>query len=645
MSADIRKGPIPGSLFSEQDLYLFREGTHRRLYEKLGAHVLVENGVSGVHFGVWAPNAERVSVIGDFNGWDPEKNILGMPCRDSGIWEGYVQGASQGDRYKFHVTGRGGALLPDKLDPFAFFSEISPGTASVVWDLSNEWKDREWIDARSTSKDRESAMTVYEVHMGSWRRSPGNGGFLTYREMAPLLAGYVSEMGFTHVEFLPVMEHPFYGSWGYQTLGYFAPTSRYGTPQDFMFLVETLHQAGIGVILDWVPSHFPNDPHGLAEFDGTHLFEHKDPRQGFHPDWKSAIFNYGRNEIRSFLTSSACFWIDRYHADGLRVDAVASMLYLDYSRKNGEWIPNRYGGRENLDAIEFIRKLNIACYGDFPGIQTIAEESTAWPMVTRPAHLGGLGFGLKWNMGWMHDILEYFRNDPIFRKYHQDKLAFGIWYAFSENFLLPLSHDEVVYGKGSLLGKMPGDSWRKFAGLRLLLGFQAGHPGKKLLFMGGEIGQWDEWNHERELDWGLLENPENEGLRRWVADLNRFIRDTPALHEGDFEPSGFEWIDFKDSEKSVVAFLRKRPGENPDPVLVACNFTPVPRFNYRVGVPFPGPWIEKLNSDAEDYGGSGHGNMGKVASVPVPFHGFEQSLSLVLPPLSAVFLLPDRKNP
>jgi len=642
MIKHIRKGPMPRSLFSEQDLYLFREGTHRRLYEKLGAHILEVDGEAGVHFGVWAPNAEGVSVIGDFNGWDPGKNPLGMPCVDSGIWEGFIPGVRQGELYKFHLRGKRGARIPDKLDPFAFYSEISPGTASVVWELTKEWKDREWMEARPSKARVASAMSVYEVHLGSWRRSTVHGGFLTYREMAPLLAGYVREMGFTHVEFLPVMEHPFYGSWGYQTLGYFAPTSRYGTPQDFMFLVEALHQAGIGVILDWVPSHFPNDPHGLGQFDGSHLFEHRDPRQGFHPDWKSAIFNYGRNEVRSFLLSSACFWLDRYHADGLRVDAVASMLYLDYSRKAGEWIPNRFGGRENLEAIEFLRQLNIACYGDFQGVQTIAEESTAWPMVTRPAHVGGLGFGLKWNMGWMHDILDYFEKDPIFRKYSQERLTFSIWYAFSENFLLPLSHDEVVYGKGSLYGKMPGDAWRKFANLRLLLGFQVGHPGKKLLFMGGEFAQEREWNHEGELDWNLLEEPGNAGLSRWVGDLNRFLVETPALYEGDFNPSGFEWVDFKDAEKSVVAFLRKRVGEKTDPVLVVCNFTPLPRFNYRIGVPVPGTWRERLNSDAKDYGGSGHGNLGEVTSVPVPFQGFEQSLTLVLPPLAIVFMVPEQ---
>lgn len=640
MEKNIRKGIMPGSLFSEQDRYFFREGTHRRLYEKLGAHLVRDEGKEGVHFGVWAPNAEKVSVIGDFNGWDPRRNPLEMPWSDSGIWEGFIPGVRQGCLYKFRIQGRGGGSLPDKLDPFAFFSEISPGTASVVWDLSKEWEDAEWMATRPATGSLAAPMSVYEVHLGSWRRSP-EGTFLNYRQIAPQLADYVREKGFTHVELLPVMEHPFYGSWGYQTLGYFAPTSRWGTPQDFMFLIETLHQAGIGVLLDWVPSHFPLDPHGLARFDGTHLYEHRDPRQGFHPDWKSAIFNYGRNEVRSFLLSSACFWLDLYHADGLRVDAVASMLYLDYSRKTGEWIPNRYGGRENLDAIQFLRQLNAACYGDFEGVQTVAEESTAWPMVTRPVHVGGLGFGLKWNMGWMHDILEYFQKDPIHRKYRHDRLTFTIWYAFSENFLLPLSHDEVVYGKGSLFGKMPGDAWKKFANLRLMLGYQTGHPGKKLLFMGGEFGQVREWDHERELDWALLERPENAGLARWVGDLNRFLRETPALHEGDFDASGFEWVDFKDAEKSVVAFLRKRPGKCPDPVLVVCNFTPVPRFDYRVGVPFPGMWREKLNSDAKEYGGSGLGNLGNVESVPIPFQGFDQSLSLSLPPLAILFMEPE----
>ncbi len=640
---DGKNNVLSHSLFSKQDLYLFREGTHRRLYEKLGSHLIEAGGKRGAHFGVWAPNAEQVSVVGDFNEWNPESHRLGMPMEDSGLWEGFIPDVSQGQLYKYHIVGRGGLQVPDKLDPFSFHCEISPGTASIVWDLASEWNDLEWMESRREREKLSSPMSVYEVHLGSWRRSPErNGGFLTYREMAPVLADYVREMGFTHVEFLPLMEHPFYGSWGYQTLGYFAPTSRFGTPQDFMALVDVLHKAGIGVIMDWVPSHFPNDPHGLALFDGSHLYEHMDPRQGFHPDWKSCIFNYGRNEVRSFLLSSAAFWLDRYHADGLRVDAVASMLYLDYSRKPGEWIPNRYGGRENLEAIEFIRELNASCYGDFDGVQTVAEESTAWPMVTRPVHVGGLGFGLKWNMGWMHDLLDYFSKDPLFRKFHHDRLTFSIWYAFSENFLLPLSHDEVVYGKGSLLGKMPGDRWRQFANLRLLLGFQFAHPGKKLVFMGGEFGQEREWDHEKSLDWHLLENPENAGVQRWLRDLNRFLREAKALYEADCDPSGFDWVDFRDSENSIVAFLRKRPGETRDPVLVVCNFTPVPRFNYRVGVPFPGTWIERLNSDAKDYGGSGHGNLGGVESVPVPFHGFDQSVNLVLPPLGILFLVPDQ---
>lgn len=636
---------LHGSVFSAQDLYLFREGTHRRLYRMMGAHLAEEDGKAGIHFALWAPNAEGVSVIGDFNGWDCRKNPLQMIWRDSGIWEGFVPGARQGDRYKYRIWGKGGIQIPDKLDPFGFYSEIPPGTASVVWDLEKNWQDGGWMEGRASRGRLTEPMLIYEVHLGSWRRSPGDGSPLPYREIAPLLAEYVREMGFSHVEFLPVMEHPFYGSWGYQTLGYYAPTSRYGTPQDFMYLVETLHRAGIGVILDWVPSHFPTDPHGLAQFDGTHLYEHLDPRQGFHPDWKSAIFNYGRNEVRSFLLSSAAFWLDRYHADGLRVDAVASMLYLDYSRKAGEWIPNRFGGRENLEAVEFLRQLNAACYGDFEGIQMVAEESTAWPMVTRPVHLGGLGFGLKWNMGWMHDILDYFGKDPIYRKHLHDRLTFSIWYAFSENFLLPLSHDEVVYGKGSLYGKMPGDPWKKFANLRLLLGFQGAHPGKKLLFMGGEFGQEREWDHERELDWPLLENPGNAGTARWVKDLNRLLKETPALHEGDFDPSGFEWVDFRDVDNSIVAFLRKRPGERPDPVLVVCNFTPVPRHDYRIGVPVSGFWRERLNSDAKEYGGSGQGNMGGVESEPVPFQGFAQSVSLTLPPLGILFLVPEEEHP
>ena len=622
------------TLFTDHDIYLFREGNHFRLYDKLGAHRMTAGNREGVYFAVWAPNAERVSVIGDFNGWDPQSNPLGPRWDTSGIWEGFIPGVKNGDVYKYHVVSKHHGYRVDKGDPFAFYWEISPKTASRVWDLDYSWNDGEWMKNRHRFNGLNSPLSVYEVHPGSWRRVPGEGDrFLTYRELAVSLTDYVKDMGFTHVEFLPLMEHPFYGSWGYQTIGYFAPTSRYGTPQDFMFLIDHLHQNGIGVILDWVPSHFPNDEHGPAFFDGTHLYEHADERQGFHPEWKSLIYNFGRSEIRNFLTSSALFWLDRYHADGLRVDAVASMLYLDYSRNEGEWVPNIHGGRENLEAIGFLKRFNEIVYGTFPDTQTIAEESTAWPMVSRPVHLGGLGFGLKWNMGWMHDTLEYFSKDPVHRKYRHDQLTFNLWYAFFENFLLPLSHDEVVHMKGSLLGKMPGDDWQKFANLRLLLGYQYTHPGKKLLFMGGEFGQWAEWDHDQSLEWHLLQYLPHQGLQRWVRDLNAFYRSHPALYEKDFTPEGFEWIDFKDADQSVISYLRK--GVNPDdPVLVVCNFTPVPRQGYRVGVPREGFWQEMLNSDAEEYGGSGWGNFGGLPADPIPSHGKLYSLSVSIPPLS-----------
>jgi len=622
------------TLFTDHDIYLFREGNHFRLYDKLGAHRMTAGNREGVYFAVWAPNAERVSVIGDFNGWDPQSNPLGPRWDTSGIWEGFIPGVKNGDVYKYHVVSKHHGYRVDKGDPFAFYWEISPKTASRVWDLDYSWNDGEWMKNRHRFNGLNSPLSVYEVHPGSWRRVPGEGDrFLTYRELAVSLTDYVKDMGFTHVEFLPLMEHPFYGSWGYQTIGYFAPTSRYGTPQDFMFLIDHLHQNGIGVILDWVPSHFPNDEHGPAFFDGTHLYEHADERQGFHPEWKSLIYNFGRSEIRNFLTSSALFWLDRYHADGLRVDAVASMLYLDYSRNEGEWVPNIHGGRENLEAISFLKRFNEIVYGAFPDTQTIAEESTAWPMVSRPVHLGGLGFGLKWNMGWMHDTLEYFSKDPVHRKYRHDQLTFNLWYAFFENFILPLSHDEVVHMKGSLLGKMPGDDWQKFANLRLLLGYQYTHPGKKLLFMGGEFGQWAEWDHDQSLEWHLLQYLPHQGLQRWVRDLNAFYRSHPALYEKDFTPEGFEWIDFKDADQSVISYLRK--GVNPDdPVLVVCNFTPVPRQGYRVGVPREGFWQEMLNSDAEEYGGSGWGNFGGLPADPIPSHGKLYSLSVSIPPLS-----------
>jgi 1,4-alpha-glucan branching enzyme len=626
------------SLFTDQDIYLFKEGNQFRLYDKLGAHVLEVEGRQGTLFAVWAPNAKRVSVVGNFNGWDPKAHPLAARWDGSGIWEGFVPGPTEGELYKYRIESTVRRYKADKGDPLAFLWEGPPRTASVVWDLGYRWEDGEWMAGRRRSGADDAPMSIYEVHLGSWRRVPEEGHrSLSYREMAAALVDYVSEMGFTHVEFLPILEHPFGGSWGYQTIGYFAPTSRFGTPQDLMFLVDSLHRAGIGVILDWVPSHFPADEHGPGFFDGTHLYEHQDPRMGFHPDWKSAIFNYGRNEVRSFLASSALFWLEKYHFDGLRVDAVASMLYLDYSRKAGEWIPNVYGGRENLEAISFLKRLNEAVYGAHPDTQTIAEESTAWPMVTRPVHLGGLGFGRKWNMGWMHDTLEYFSKNPVHRKFHQDKLTFNLWYAFTENFILPLSHDEVVHGKGSLLGRMPGDDWQKFANLRLLLGLQFANPGKQLLFMGSEFGQRGEWSHDGSLEWHLLRYEPHAGVQRWVKDLNRLCRTEPALHELDFTPAGFEWIDFGDRDNSVMSFLRK--GRSPaDTLLVVCNMTPVPRQDYRVGVPGGGFWKELLNSDAGLYGGSGQGNLGGLEARPVPCHGRDQSVSLNLPPLGILFL-------
>jgi 1,4-alpha-glucan branching enzyme len=627
----------PITLLTEDDLFLFNQGSHFRLYEKLGSHPLIREGREGTYFAVWAPDAERVSVVGDFNGWDATSHLLGARGQ-SGIWEGFIPGVQKGTRYKFRVQSRFRGYRADKADPFSHFNEVPPKTASIVWDLGYAWGDSEWMEKRAGSNNAPTApLSIYEVHLGSWMRVPEEEDRpLTYRELAPRLAEYVEKMGFTHVEFLPVMEHPFYGSWGYQTSSYFAPTSRYGTPQDFMYLIDQLHQAGIGVILDWVPSHFPSDEHGLGYFDGTHLYEHDDPRKGFHPDWKSFIFNYGRNEVRSFLLSSALFWLDLYHADGLRVDAVASMLYLDYSRKEGEWIPNEYGGRENLEAIAFLRRFNEEVYKNYPDVQTIAEESTAWPMVSRPTYVGGLGFGMKWDMGWMHDTLEYMSIDPLFRKFHHNLLTFRLLYAFQENFVLPLSHDEVVFGKGSLLGKMPGDDWQKFANLRLLFGYMFAQPAKKLLFMGGEFGQVWEWYHEKSLDWDLLQHGPHAGLQKWVQDLNWFYRSEPALHESDFSPAGFEWIDCNDSDSSVISLLRKGHSTN-DLLLVVANFTPVVRYNYRVGAPRGGFWKEVLNSDAGEYGGSGQGNMGGVEAAPVSFHGRPHMLSLTLPPLALVF--------
>ena len=627
-------------MLTETDIYLFKEGSHGRLYESLGCHPAEHNGVSGARFAVWAPNARAVSVVGDWNAWDGERSKLDARWDGSGVWEGFVPGVERGHAYKYHIAGPNGYEV-DKADPFGIYAEVPPRTASRVWDLDYAWQDEEWMQHRRHRNALDAPISVYEVHLGSWRRVAEDGDrWLSYREIAEPLAQYARDMGFTHVELLPVAEHPFYGSWGYQCTGYFAPTSRYGTPQDFMFLVETLHRHGIGVILDWVPSHFPDDQHGLSFFDGTYLYEHADPKQGYHPHWHSYIFNYGRNEVRAFLISSALFWLDKFHVDGLRVDAVASMLYLDYGREDGEWIPNAYGGHENLEAIQFLHMLNEAVYRDQPDVQMIAEESSAWPMVSRPVHLGGLGFGMKWNMGWMNDTLSYMQLDPIHRKYHHDRLTFSIWYAFSENFMLPLSHDEVVHGKGSLIRRMPGDCWQKFASLRLLFGYMWTHPGKKLLFMGCEFGQWNEWYHEASLDWHLTAEPGHGELQRWIGDLNHLYRSDPAMHELDFDNGGFEWIDCHDSANSVLSFLRKsRDGGTES--LVVCNFTPVPRLNYTVGVPRGGRWRERLNSDAAIYGGGNLGNGGGVDAAPVPSHDKFHSLVLTVPPLAVVVLQPE----
>jgi 1,4-alpha-glucan branching enzyme len=637
--AEAAHDPLPAdfSLLTQDDIYLFNEGSHFRLYEKLGAHAVDDGRLKGVYFAVWAPNAAQVSVIGDFNGWDKLSHPL--HARDSsGIWEGVVSQLEKGALYKYHIISRLDNYEVDKADPFAVFNQIAPDKASVIWNLDYSWQDHAWMADRGRANALDAPIAIYEVHPGSWQRVPEEDNRpLTYRELAPKLAEYVLHMGFSHVEFLPIMEHPFYGSWGYQTLGYFSPTSRYGTPQDFMFLIDHLHQHGIGVILDWVPSHFPSDEHGLGFFDGSHLFEHADSRKGFHPDWSSYIFNYGRNEVQSFLISSAQFWLEKFHVDGFRVDAVASMLYLDYSRKEGEWIPNPYGGNENLEAITFLRRFNEEVHANYPQALTIAEESTAWPMVSRPTYTGGLGFDMKWDMGWMHDTLEYMSKEPIHRSFHHNKLNFRMLYAYTENYVLPLSHDEVVHGKGSLLTKMSGDEWQKFANLRTLLGYMYAQPGKKLLFMGAEFGQWSEWSHDRSLDWHLLENPLHAGLQRWVRDLNQLMRQEPALHELDISVEGFRWIDCNDTLQSTISLIRRGRSRN-NTLIVACNFTPVPRHNYRLGIPEGGIWLEILNSDARDYGGSGQGNLGSLEAAPVPSHGLPYSLNLTLPPLAVVFL-------
>jgi 1,4-alpha-glucan branching enzyme len=620
---------------SEVDLYLFNKGDHHRIYEKLGAHYTEVNGVGGVQFAVWAPSARSVSVIGNFNQWDRRKHAMRV-LGASGVWEIFIPGLPEGELYKFQVKTPSGFVM-DKADPYGFEMELRPQTASKVNFLTGfAWEDAEWLVRRAQGKQLDKPMSVYEVHLASWRPYP-DGRWMTYRETAEALVDYVTRLEYTHIELLPVMEHPFDGSWGYQVTGYYAPTSRFGSPSDLMFLIDHCHRNNIGVILDWVPAHFPRDIFALALFDGTHVYEHADPRKGEHQDWGTYIFNYGRHEVRNFLAANALFWIDKYHVDGLRIDAVASMLYLDYSRKEGEWVPNQYGGRENLEAIDFLKHVNGVVHHYYPGVLTIAEESTAWPGVTNSPENGGLGFDLKWNMGWMHDMLEYFSKDPIHRKHHHDKLTFALLYAFSEKFLLPLSHDEVVHGKGALLGKMPGDLWQKFANLRLLYGLMYGFPGKKLLFMGGEFGQWREWNHEAALDWHLLGYETHKGLQQWAQDLNDLYHREPALYEVDFDYTGFEWIDFQDVSSSIISFERKGKEQSAS-VIAVFNFTPVPRQGYRIGVRHPGPYREVLNSDASAYGGSNMGNYGVVLSDATPQHGRDHSLPLTLPPLGALFL-------
>ncbi len=618
------------SLFTDFDVDLFKAGKHFRLHEKLGAHLIEIDGVKGVYFAVWAPSAKSVDVIGDFNYWLEGDHKLFVRWDGSGIWEGFIPNITKGATYKYKITSNHNNIKTEKADPFAMYCEKPPHTASVVWDLDHKWKDKSWMETRKVTNALDQPFSVYEVHLGSWKRN-NEGNFLTYLELADELVAYVKETGFTHVEFMPIMEYPYDPSWGYQLVGYFAPTSRFGKPQDFMVLVDKLHQAGIGVILDWVPSHFPSDAHGLGYFDGTNLYEHPDIRKGYHPDWKSLIFNYGRNEVRSFLISNAIFWLEYYHADGLRVDAVASMLYLDYSRKDGEWEPNEFGGRENLDTISFLKELNEEVYRSFDGVQTIAEESTSFPMVSRPTYIGGLGFGMKWMMGWMHDTLEYFQKEAIYRKHHQNDITFSMTYTFTENFMLPLSHDEVVYGKHSIFGKMTGDEWQRFANLRLLYGYMFTHPGTKLLFMGSEFGQSSEWNFESSLDWHLLQYDYHNGIKNLITDINHIYKTLPALHEKQFSVDGFEWINYEDNENSVLSFIRK--GNNPkDDVIVVCNFTPVIRENYRIGIPRNGKLSNILNSDDEKYGGSGV----KVTNIKIDkiaWNNKDFSAEMTLPPL------------
>lgn len=638
MTSKAQQSAVP--FITDYDLHLFNEGTHQKVYDKLGAHVIKDgaDGKEGTHFAVWAPNAKRVTVVGDFNKWDANATPL-QTIAQSGVWAGFVPGVKSGAAYKYNVEQAGGGA-EQKSDPVGFYAEVRPKTASIVFDLDQyKWNDEKWLKTRGATPPLESPISIYEVHLGSWMRVPEDENrWLTYKELADKLTKYASEMGFTHVEFLPVSEHPLDSSWGYQPVGFYAASSRFGTPEDFMYLIDKLHQSNIGVILDWVPSHFPKDGHGLGLFDGTHLYEHEDWRIGEHKEWGTYVFNYGRYEVSNFLLSNALFWLDKFHIDGLRVDAVASMLYRDYGRKSGEWIANDYGGNENLEAISFMKKLNETVHSEFPATLMIAEESTAWPQVSRPTYVGGLGFGFKWDMGWMHDTLKFFERDPVHRKYHHNNLTFRSLYWSSENFVLPLSHDEVVYGKKSLLNKMPGDYWQKFANLRLLYGYMWTVPGKKLMFMGGEFAQFNEWYFETSLDWHLLNYYNHEGVKKFVADLNKLYRDHGCLHEQDCRGAGFEWVDCNDWEQSVLTYLRMDAHGNP--MVVVANFTPLPRFNYMIGVPRHGEWQEVLNSDAIDYGGSGVGNMGVVHTNPMPIHGRQQSLTLTLPPLGMLCLVP-----
>ena len=626
---------VSHSLFTDFDIDLFKAGKHFRLYEKLGAHLLTLDGIKGVYFAVWAPTAHSVSVVGDFNYWTQGEHNLEVRWDESGIWEGFIPHLTKGTTYKYKIQSNNDGIVTEKSDPFAFYCENPPNTASVVWDLEYKWKDTKWMNSRENHNGLDRPYSVYEVHLGSWKRHSDDNRFFTYQEFAEDLVAYVKEMGFTHVEFMPIMEYPYDPSWGYQLVGYFAPTSRFGNPQDFMHLVDSFHKAGIGVILDWVPSHFPDDAHGLGFFDGSNLYEHPDIKKGYHPDWKSLVFNYGRNEVRSFLISNALFWLHHYHADALRVDAVASMLYLDYSRNEGEWEPNIYGGNENLDTISFLKDFNEAVYANYNGVQTIAEESTSFPMVSRPTSIGGLGFGMKWMMGWMHDTLEYFKKDTVYRKYHQNELTFSMTYTFTENFMLPLSHDEVVYGKKSIAGRMPGDEWQKFANLRLLYSYMFMHPGAKLLFMGSEFGQSSEWNFESSLDWHLLKYPYHEGIKNTITDLNKLYKKQPALYQKQFSSEGFEWINYSDHQNAVIAFIRKG-NDSKDDSIVVCNFTQIVRDKYRIGIPRKGKLKEIFNSDSENYGGSGVSNSQKIEIEASPYDGKDFSTELILPPLSVV---------